>query len=94
MQLSPPEVSKQHAFVKYTASGWCVRDLDSRNGLFVNGKRVREAILNNGDQMTVGPYTIVLTTDPPGSQYRPVIAIDMSSDIAKRTISAKRGENG
>src|SRR5215212_7598481 len=33
-------VSREHAELKQTASGWTVRDLGSRNGTFVNGVRI------------------------------------------------------
>jgi hypothetical protein len=33
-------VSREHAELKQTASGWMVRDLGSRNGTFVNGVRI------------------------------------------------------
>ena len=90
VQLASPEVSKRHAFLQHTAAGWCIRDLESRNGLFVNGKRVRETIVQGGDQLTVGPYTLLFETDSPGSQYKPRIEIDMSSNIAKQTMAAQR----
>src|SRR5881396_3280820 len=34
-------LSRLHAVFDRYPSGWCVRDLDSRNGTFVNGERVR-----------------------------------------------------
>src|SRR5437899_731191 len=49
-----PTLSRKHAVVERTDSGWAVRDLDSRNGTFVNGKRVTAHALRHGDQMTVG----------------------------------------
>ena len=89
VQLASPEVSKRHAFLQQTEEGWCVRDLGSRNGLFVNGKRVREATLQSGDMLTVGPYMLVFETTPPGSQYTPHIEIDLSSKVARQTMVSR-----
>src|SRR5687768_12311072 len=33
-------VSREHCRIEYDGTGWTVRDLDSRNGTFVNGERV------------------------------------------------------
>ncbi len=41
VQLAMHEVSKQHAFLQFGNDGWRVRDLNSRNGLYVNGHQVQ-----------------------------------------------------
>jgi pSer/pThr/pTyr-binding forkhead associated (FHA) protein len=87
VQLVSPEVSKRHAHIRKTGEVWHLRDLDSRNGLFVNGKRVRETVLRHGDQVTVGPHTLVFLTDDPGSRYRPDHVVDLSSDAMRQTMS-------
>jgi pSer/pThr/pTyr-binding forkhead associated (FHA) protein len=38
-----------------------VRDLDSTNGTFVNGKRVDEATLREGDRLGVGRVELVIS---------------------------------
>lgn len=38
--VDEPEVSAKHALLRWTGSSWFVRDLGSRNGTFVNGKRL------------------------------------------------------
>jgi predicted component of type VI protein secretion system len=35
-----PTLSRLHAVLERYEAGWCVRDLDSRNGTFVNGRRI------------------------------------------------------
>jgi pSer/pThr/pTyr-binding forkhead associated (FHA) protein len=35
-----PTLSRLHAVLERYGAGWCVRDLDSRNGTYVNGRRV------------------------------------------------------
>ncbi|MBV8760738.1 MAG: FHA domain-containing protein [Deltaproteobacteria bacterium] len=41
-------VSREHAELKKTDSGWTVRDLGSRNGTFVDGTRVQGRVTLNG----------------------------------------------
>ena len=37
-----------------------IRDLDSRSGTFINGKRISEATVQAGDYITIGPLTFLL----------------------------------
>jgi len=47
-------VSGRHAVIGTDGSDWFVRDLDSRNGTFVNGERVYESRLRDGDRIAFG----------------------------------------
>jgi pSer/pThr/pTyr-binding forkhead associated (FHA) protein len=47
-------VSRNHAELTWNGTAWTVRDLQSRNGLWVNGVRVTEHTLNFGDQIGIG----------------------------------------
>jgi hypothetical protein len=59
-----PLVSRLHAAFERLAGGWCVRDLGSRNGTFLNGARlVDERPLRTGDEIRVGQTTLVFRTD-------------------------------
>jgi hypothetical protein len=40
LKLEPGEVSGQHAELRYKGGAWTLRDLGSRNGVFVNGQRL------------------------------------------------------
>ena len=62
-----PTLSRLHAALERYGAGWCVRDLDSRNGTFVNGQRVwRERPLRPGDELRVGATRLVYRSDEPG----------------------------
>ena len=90
VQLSRPEVSKKHAFLQPTPKGWCIKDLGSRNGLFVNGRRVGEAVLQDSDQLTIGPYTLVFEIGAADRPCKPRLEIDLSGNAALQTIPAPR----
>jgi DNA-binding NtrC family response regulator len=51
-------VSRNHIEIEYAADSFLLRDLDSTNGTFLNGSRVKEAYLTPGDQIKVGNTTI------------------------------------
>ena len=47
-------MSREHCVIEPNESGWIVRDLGSRNGTFVNGARVSEHLLLDGDRIRCG----------------------------------------
>jgi hypothetical protein len=57
--LDDRSVSRRHAELVRHGDGCLLRDLDSTNGSAVNGKRIREAAVQPGDDITVG--TVALT---------------------------------
>jgi DNA-binding CsgD family transcriptional regulator len=66
-----PTLSRLHASLERYGAGWCVRDLDSRNGTFVNGQRVwRERPLHPGDELRVGETRLVYRSDEPSDGKR------------------------
>jgi len=52
--VEDPNVSRKHAEVRRTIEGWLVADLGSTNGIKVNGRRVNDAVLSPGDEITLG----------------------------------------
>lgn len=57
--LTSLSASRKHAALEHTASGWMLKDLASVNGTFVNGKRVTETLLANGDAVRFGEVKAV-----------------------------------
>lgn len=57
-------VSRLHAVLERFGGGWCVRDLGSRNGTYVNGTRVlADHALQPGDEIRVGATRITFRSD-------------------------------
>ena len=54
IQLKAQYVSRRHAVVVTEGEHTRIVDWGSKNGIYVNGKRVSEKILKNGDRVTVG----------------------------------------
>lgn len=62
-------VSKEHARVSLAPSGrWVVRDAGSLNGTVVNGERIAEHTLSNGDNIQLGNTTFRFEDDSPEAQ--------------------------
>lgn len=60
VRVNDTQVSRQHAKVSAlhgetaTATEYILTDLDSRNGTFLNGRRIRRESLENGDKISIG----------------------------------------
>lgn len=52
--LEDPNVSRQHAEIRPTGNGFVLADLGSTNGSKVNGVKVSERVLQDGDELTFG----------------------------------------
>jgi len=58
MVVANSTVSRVHAEVFWRPAGWCVRDLDSRHGILVNGKPVEMTRLRDGDELQLGELVL------------------------------------
>ena len=54
--LNHPHVSRNHAVLEVKGRDILLRDLNSSNGTFVNGLRVKDASLRADDLISVGPF--------------------------------------
>jgi hypothetical protein len=54
IRLPLPDVSRRHCRIVYAGGTWHVRDLNSLNGVYINGVRVTEAPLSHRDVITIG----------------------------------------
>src|SRR5919107_1104404 len=58
-------VSRLHAVLERMGEFWTIRDLGSRNGVFVNGERLaRDRVLRAGDEVLLGRTKVILKADP------------------------------
>lgn len=60
IQVMDPLVSKEHLVIEQLAGEWYLRDLDSRNGTWINGERVKgRSRIQNNDRIKVGTTHLV-----------------------------------
>ncbi len=66
--LNGAEVSRRHACFEREEEGYWVRDLDSINGVFVNGERIARHRLSVGDEVRIEDFelTFLLDREPVG----------------------------
>ena len=58
IQLEDPSVSRRHAVVAHRRGRTVLLDDRSLNGIYVNGQRVSEAVLNDGDWIAIGHVSL------------------------------------
>lgn len=56
-------VSRRHCQLNRDEGALKIRDLGSRNGTYVNGKRIDEVVIQAGDYIEVGPLKFLLQID-------------------------------
>ncbi|MEM9038166.1 MAG: FHA domain-containing protein [Actinomycetota bacterium] len=73
ISLAVPAVSRGHAVVERDDHGYRLRDLDSRNGTFVNGDRVGASAvpLRDGDEVVLAGSEVFRFVDPMGTPAGP-----------------------
>lgn len=67
LRLSDPSVSRHHAVVRQGQDGFRIEDLQSSNGVLLNGARVPSAPLRDGDRITLGQMQLTFQDPAPAS---------------------------
>ncbi len=66
--LNDEFTSARHARIERKSNGFLVRDLRSRNGTFLNGNRVFEALIKDGDRIRIGGTELLFTRQKPDAR--------------------------
>ena len=61
MPLESAKVSKKHCIVRVRGDAVTIEDLNSANGIFVNGKRVSMVELHEKDRLVIGEFMMEVT---------------------------------
>ena len=90
LRLDDPTVSRFHAAVETLAPGKCrVRDLNSSNGVRVNGRKVKGWQLSDGDSIRIGEFELEFhtsTRSPPPSPRVPLAVLGSTTRVAGRRL--------
>lgn len=62
--LADSSISRRHAEVRPALGGHLISDLASSNGTWVNGLQVTQHLLEDGDQIRIGPHVLTYRRDP------------------------------
>ncbi len=56
IHLTEDRISRKHSQIAFGPGGYALYDLNSENGTYVNGNRIREHFLSDGDIIMIGSY--------------------------------------
>ncbi len=81
IEISDDFMSRTHAILELTDSGYMLTDNQSRNGTFVNDQRITSHLLRPGDQIRVGNHIYkFLSADHVEAQYHEAVYEMMTVD--------------
>jgi predicted component of type VI protein secretion system len=63
--IPKPDVSRRHATIALTETGYVITDLKSGNGTYVNDERIEKRPLTDGDRIRIGSTRFVFKTAEP-----------------------------
>ena len=72
LHIDSKYVSRHHCHINVTLESAVIEDLNSTNGIYVRGKRVRRHLLSDGDVVTIGQHELIYVDErvvrsvPPG----------------------------
>lgn len=82
-------ISRRHCIIGNTPAGYTVQDLGSANGTYVNGERVTQMMLHNGDSISVGKVQIRFVNEDDVQRSAPAKApVAPKTDVAGGDSSA------
>lgn len=80
LRIPTRDTSRRHCEILVGEQHAVVRDLNSSNGTFLNGKRIAEARLKAGDKLTLGPVTFVVQVDGEPAEILPADTAPLLED--------------
>ena len=89
-----PRLSRRHAEFLMTPRGLMVRDLESRNGVRVNGRMVQEALLTAGDLVELAHLSVRFVEDTPSEPAGQAFPSGIHSGIVPRPVESVQVKEG
>ena len=78
IQIDNIAVSREHARIIKGPNYYFIEDMSSKNGTFVNGKKINKKFLKEDDEITIGKHSlkIVLEENPAKTKKKKIKGID------------------
>ena len=86
LAVSDPSLSRQHCVIARHGEQFEIRDLDSRNGTFVNGVPVHERLLTAGDEIQIGNSLFLFLSEDTQTAPSPAVRLDERSVLTGSTV--------
>ena len=92
LQLGAGNISREHAQIRWSHGVYRIRDRNSKHGTYLNGQRIEEAYLQDGDVITIGDnaFRFVVKPDP---RMQPQPNADGWQDSAAQSLPQSKGSS-
>ncbi len=91
MKIEDPSVSSNHAQIIVEGGRVIIRDLNSKNGTFINGLPVTEAELMPGQSVRLGAVELVVEVERPKPEI--IDGIPIANPVVAEALRAARERN-
>ena len=82
--IASPKVSREHCRIDLSDNAAAIVDLGSRNGIYVNGAKTKQATIKSGDKIAIGPLGFVVRSATAGqasaSRQEPLTLTEQAAD--------------
>ena len=83
-----PNISGMHCELTFNEGYWTVRDLNSTNGIKVNGQRVMKKLLHPGDELMIGKRKFTIHYEMPAGRRA---MEEVEEDIMSQSLLERAG---
>ena len=87
LQVDSRFVSRHHCQIITSAEGSVIEDLNSTNGIYMQGKRVRRYNLNDGDVVVLGKHELMYVDERRGRSRQAAADETTGDNLQRRTVS-------
>lgn len=89
--LTGTEVSRRHAEIRVDGPIIAIRDLDSRNGVFVDGERCKDALLRAGNVVRCGEWIGIVLPEERTGAFREIAPGWFGGSLLNAAVAPLRG---
>jgi pSer/pThr/pTyr-binding forkhead associated (FHA) protein/uncharacterized RDD family membrane protein YckC len=86
LRLPDPSISRHHCVIRKVGGGFEIQDLQSSNGVLVNGNRVQSSPLRDGDRITLGQVQLTFQDPRPETSATVAISVQETPQIPTGTV--------
>lgn len=79
--LNDKKVSRSHAAVYFEKGHYVIEDLNSTNGVYIDGNHVKKAILKTGNKISLGDVVLLFTQEVPEVPFEKQVNFINNSDL-------------
>ena len=78
IQIDNIAISRKHARIVKNPNDYIIEDMNSVNGIFIDGKKINKKFLKTNDEIIIGKYSlqIILEDDPAIRKKKKIKGID------------------